>query len=751
MHSPFVRSLFALVALVAVPLTGCGDGGGTITLTSAPESLDFGQVVIGQQAVTSLSISNSGDAVATLTEPTLGEGSSGTFSVESRPWPFELASGASLAMQVRFSPTDEGEAAATLVFAHEGGDGPETLLQVSLAGTGAPVPGADADGDGYISDQEGGDDCDDSDPNINPGATEVCDDGIDNNCDGDTDVGPDTDGDGSLACEDCDDDDINTYPGAVELCDNIDNNCDDLVDNDVQYVDWYPDTDGDGHGNPAGTPISDCAQVDGHASAGDDCDDSDDTIHPNAAELCNGIDEDCDAQLPAEETDDDGDGYVECAWLGSDSAVVGGDDCDDADAASNPGATEVCDGADNDCDTAIPADELDGDGDGEIGCAGDCDDTDPTIYSTAAELCDTIDSDCDGSLVDEFADFDGDSDPDCTDPDDDNDNDPDTTDCDDNNAAFYNGAVELCDLSDWDCDGSLVDEYSNFDGDTEPDCVDADDDNDTVGDSADTDPFDPFVCGDIDADGCEDCISGVSDPANDGVDTDGDGLCDAGDPDADNDGDPSGSDCDDFNNTVFNGNTEICSNGLDDDCDAGSTCVAMSHGTVAQVVAPFQGSEPAGDWYSYSSPNNASSNTGLELEDTLVEMIYQEPQSSGGELFLAIMLDRNQAGGGGGGNAVLDATGLGGVATIVADDATEAFSIDDDPSSATFGEATASWAWAGCCNDGAVLGPLPLDFCITLTLRAGSSGLTGISTHDGTTPVALSAALTDTVTFCEDY
>jgi len=751
MRSLFSRSLIALVALTAAPLAGCGDSGGTVTLTSAPESLDFGQVVVDQQAVTSLSISNSGDAVATLTQPTMADGSSVSFSVEARPWPFDLASGASLALQVSYSPTEVGEDAASLVFSRDGSDGPEQLLQVALAGTGAPVPGADADGDGYISDEEGGDDCDDSDPAVNPGAVEICDDQVDNNCDGDTDVGPDADADGHDVCTDCDDDDINTYPGATELCDEIDNNCDDLVDNDVQFVDWYPDSDGDGYGDPAGTTVSDCAAVDGYASASDDCDDSDNTVHPNADELCNGSDADCDSLLPENETDDDGDGYVECSWIGTDTGIAGGDDCDDGDATSNPGATEVCDGADNDCDSDIPANEVDGDNDGEISCAGDCDDTDNTIYSTAPELCDAIDSDCDGSLVDEFADFDGDLDPDCTDTDDDNDGDPDSTDCDDNNAAVYTGAVELCDAFDWDCDRSLVDEYANFDSDTEPDCIDADDDNDTVGDATDTDPYDPLVCGDSDADSCEDCISGVSDPANDGVDTDGDGLCDAGDPDADNDGDPSGSDCDDFNDNVFNGNTEVCSNDLDDDCDAGSTCVAMSYGTVAQVIAPFQGPDPAAAWYSYSSPNNASSNTGLELENTIVEMIYQEPQSSGGGLFLAIMIDHNQGSGGGGGNVILDATGLGGVATVVADDTTEAFTIDDDPSSATFGEGTASWSWAGCCNDGAVLGPLPLDFCITLTARAGSSGLTGISTYDGTSPVTLSGALTDTVTFCEDY
>ncbi|MHC4414902.1 MAG: right-handed parallel beta-helix repeat-containing protein [Planctomycetota bacterium] len=68
------------------------------------------------------------------------------------------------------------------------------------------------------------------------------------------------------------------------------------------------------------------------------------------------------------------------------------------------------------------------------------------------------------------------------------------------------------------------------------DPLNPDTDGDTVGDAVDSDPLDPFVCRDADGDGCDDCSSGVADPANDGPDFDGDGRCDVRDPDDDNDG-----------------------------------------------------------------------------------------------------------------------------------------------------------------------------------------------------------------------
>ena len=183
---------------------------------------------------------------------------------------------------------------------------------VSIVGTGgggnsSPDPKQtfyrDADGDGYGDPDDGAKfdsqpigyyvtdktDCDDTNPAVNPGATERCDDGRDNDCDGRVDVGcvcTDEDGDGIFAqigcgtARDCDDANAAVYPGAAEICwDDIDNNCNGLVDEGCTC------TDGDGDGYYA---------QDGCGTAAD-CDDADAAVYPGATEICgDGIDDDCD-------------------------------------------------------------------------------------------------------------------------------------------------------------------------------------------------------------------------------------------------------------------------------------------------------------------------------------------------------------------------------------------------------------------------------------------------------------------------
>ncbi|MBX3190225.1 MAG: hypothetical protein KF819_24715 [Labilithrix sp.] len=126
-----------------------------------------------------------------------------------------------------------------------------------------------------------------------------------------------------------------------------------------------------------------------------DCDDRDKSIHPGATEVCNGKDDNCDGKID-EGFDEDADGYVSCALPGKVA------DCDDKNPAIHPGATEVCNNVDDNCDGKID-EGFDKDNDGFYTCAHgtiaiDCDDTDPKIYPGAIEICNNKDDDCNGKI-----------------------------------------------------------------------------------------------------------------------------------------------------------------------------------------------------------------------------------------------------------------------------------------------------------------------------------------------------------------
>ncbi len=171
----------------------------------------------------------------------------------------------------------------------------------------------DADDDGYTV----CDDCDETDPFVNPGMPEACD-GLDNDCSGAADEPWDTDGDGQSACGgDCDEGDPDRSSHLPEVCDGLDNDCDEQVDEGF-------DEDGDG--------VSTC-----HG----DCDDTRAEVYPGAPEVCDGLDNDCDP-----ETDEDDD-------VDQDGASICEGDCDDAEPLSAPGQVEVCDEVDNDCNGRV--------------------------------------------------------------------------------------------------------------------------------------------------------------------------------------------------------------------------------------------------------------------------------------------------------------------------------------------------------------------------------------------------------------
>ncbi len=323
-------------------------------------------------------------------------------------------------------------------------------------------------GDGWVA-LSG--DCDDAEASVSPSGVELCD-GLDNNCDGTIDEGTasllatfyaDEDGDGygdegrpMEACAappgfipepegglgfDCDDLRADAYPGAEETCDELDQDCDNQVDEDAtDAATWYIDFDGDGYGVDDFTYTSCEAPESGWAGTDDDCDDLNPDAWPGADEYCTSTDNDCDGRVDEAALDQatwyldaDGDRFGDPDAIPFEGCRVDGYvdndlDCDDTLAAVWPGALEVCDGIDNNCDGATDLEDATGaiswypdeDGDGYgvsdrskavIQCdnpdawstnTSDCDDEDSEINPAAPEICgDGIDNDCDGGAASE--------------------------------------------------------------------------------------------------------------------------------------------------------------------------------------------------------------------------------------------------------------------------------------------------------------------------------------------------------------
>ena len=415
-----------------------------------------------------------------------------------------------------------------------------------------PICCGDGDGDGFASIACGGTDCDDGNGAIKPGAPELCN-GIDDDCDAATPDGsgeswyglvcdgPDADlcAEGVYQCnngQSCSD----TTGDDIEVCNGLDDDCDGVTDEDVAQT-WYRDQDNDGYGDPDVSQQA-CAKPAGFVANPDDCNDGDVGINPGASELCNGVDDDCTVATL--------DGADE-SWLG------------------NP-----CDGPDSDLCT-----------EGTLSCSGggqSCSDD----GSDTLEICNGLDDDCDGTTDEGVTttywvdgDNDGYGDPDA----------PTQAcsltpgfaavpfDCNDGASAINPDADEICNGIDDDCDTGTADGANELwfgqpcDGPDADLCAEGAQVCDGVGGP---------VCDDATGDSIEVC---------DNIDNDCDGVTDEGDllgtyyEDFDNDGygnpdvsvencgAPEGfvadnTDCDDTDGDIYPNQPDLC-NGVNEDCD----------------------------------------------------------------------------------------------------------------------------------------------------------------------------------------
>ncbi len=150
---------------------------------------------------------------------------------------------------------------------------------------------------------------------------------------------------------DCDDFDNRKTPGKTEACNLLDDNCNGQVDEGLTSVTTWPDADGDGYGWALGAPTSGCGGG-GRAQNDMDCDDTNRSINPGAMEICNQKDDDCDSQVDEGARVRCGQGW--CERLGP--------TCRAQDCTPGPPLVERCNGLDDDCDGIVDDGDLCGAG-----------------------------------------------------------------------------------------------------------------------------------------------------------------------------------------------------------------------------------------------------------------------------------------------------------------------------------------------------------------------------------------------------
>ncbi|WP_375768218.1 putative metal-binding motif-containing protein [Archangium gephyra] len=452
--------LLLLVALLALPGTGCRDNDGAVKLTVSYSGFKPGCIRVGVKDA-------QGAGEPRTTElPGKGEATGGTVTVAAFR---EAGWGTTLTVTAEAFETEcTGTPVVTTADS-------VTVTRGNVAEKELKLAAIDADLDGYVSPGNGGTDCDDASATRHPGAQELCND-RDDNCDGKKDesfeVGQLCDAPngckGAWTCN----------PQGARAC----------VERPGQ---WRRDADNDGQGAKTGTAVTSCTQPAGYVANDFDCDDTNAQRYSGAPELCNTVDDNCDG------TPDDGlalgadctgagscagkrvcgtDGGVLCnsptptvLYPDSDSDTYGAvdagvtncgptrpgyvsnsTDCDDTRATVKPGAPEICDTLDNNCDgtqdegytlgtacspgyncpgatacatdggtrcafvtdpiTYYPDEDLDTRGKADAGvltctpdagyvdAGGDCDEGNPFTYAGAPELCDLVDNNCEGSV-----------------------------------------------------------------------------------------------------------------------------------------------------------------------------------------------------------------------------------------------------------------------------------------------------------------------------------------------------------------